>query len=1120
MKKIVYITVILLLNVMGTLSQDVHPWTSLNVNGINYTLTTKSTTGLGISPIFYNQHKNSVFKVFVHNDDQDIYLDQDFHVERVNAFINAQNKLKHEMLPLSFLQQDQIDPSAMMGFPKEVELDALGTSGLKTIYYPTFYISNPVTIQEWGDDHVWKPDLSHGLHRYSERVDVYKDIIYTMIIPEMGSQNPDDSEVFQMFEAKYDKIYGAIYDNSLAQCFTFLNDHPEIEFVEDATRIFLDYYINNLQVQIQNIMNSGTIPVSMIRHFSWAASLDDWLENAGMALGVVNIMSTAFESATKGLMVQAYSAGLAQERLGTLNYIISSGLYNTSLPGYDNAFIEALYTVNDEFGDYENQFWYETAGDIFTNQNFWIQTSTFTAVNVLSSTASIAAMKVLLPLKILYWSWETVANQDDCTQRMALATNIEKTFLQLVANTNISSHEQLLSQLYIREWLTYLSYYVYGNYGTRMYEQGWLTGFLNWINQKLSEEGTFEDFDAVRENIQSIERFRFGKYLEYHAPMFYLTPADQLGQTTWMFGLLDVPEQQNPQVGQIDLQAGYYCVNTYAPVELTATVRDASDNLIKNELISFSTNNDGYFTGEDNTSISDANGIATITYIPTEAGNHMITASAQSGANDNLPSPIFVGQGVGSNRILRYEYWIDDYASKKAISITPVQSLQMNQSIQVQGLTEGIHTFNIHFMDNTNNTRLWSQVISQIFYVEHSLDQNMIVSYTYWVDQDIDSTSTMYINESPELHLIRNFPVENLTRGLHTFHIRFNDKLGLSSPTNSVLFYYDPLQPQNNKITSYQYWIDDFSDRTSISISPTQEFIHVSSIPLENLSRGLHVFNIRYKDRKGKYSEVLKYYFYYTPSPPDGNTVTVYRYFFDDNFVGQKIIQFPTAATSQNLLTTIAPSGLPMGPHQVYFQVMDTLGQWSSIISSQISITSAPANRTVTNITVNPGQDQCYDATQTLTVGGDGTSFIVKSGGNVNLIAGQKINFLPGVAVQPDGYLHGYITSDGSYCSSLPPAFAPKVVEDESEILPITQQSSFKIYPNPTTGSFIMELKGEVPTNEVTVDVYGMWGELVLSKVLSGERKHEFSLSDRPVGIYFIRVISGDKAETVKIIKQ
>ena len=109
----------------------------------------------------------------------------------------------------------------------------------------------------------------------------------------------------------------------------------------------------------------------------------------------------------------------------------------------------------------------------------------------------------------------------------------------------------------------------------------------------------------------------------------------------------------------------------------------------------------------------------------------------------------------------------------------------------------------------------------------------------------------------------------------------------------------------------------------------------------------------------------------------------------------------------------------------------------------------------------------------------------------------------------------GYIAPNGPYCQT--PSM-PAVVKSDVEILPATPQSSFKIYPNPTTGNFILELTNYA--NTVFVDIYGLWGEKVLTAALIGERKHEFSLSDRPVGIYFIRVVSGDKTETVKIIKQ
>ena len=80
--------------------------------------------------------------------------------------------------------------------------------------------------------------------------------------------------------------------------------------------------------------------------------------------------------------------------------------------------------------------------------------------------------------------------------------------------------------------------------------------------------------------------------------------------------------------------------------------------------------------------------------------------------------------------------------------------------------------------------------------------------------------------------------------------------------------------------------------------------------------------------------------------------------------------------------------------------------------------------------------------------------------------------------------------------------------------------SSFKIYPNPTTGEFTLEQRGEKVNGNVIVEVYGMTGEKVLTSKMTDERKHQFSLSDVPFGIYFVKIVAGDVVETTKLIKQ
>ncbi len=188
------------------------------------------------------------------------------------------------------------------------------------------------------------------------------------------------------------------------------------------------------------------------------------------------------------------------------------------------------------------------------------------------------------------------------------------------------------------------------------------------------------------------------------------------------------------------------------------------------------------------------------------------------------------------------------------------------------------------------------------------------------------------------------------------------------------------------------------------------------------------------------------------------------------------------------------------------------------MVNGTVTITLLPATVHVTG-NVNPDQPECHNATQIITVAGNGSTFIVPNGASATMIAGQKIIYRPGTSVISGGYMHGTITDIGQYCGMKAP-ISDSVRSYGDKKTTTAEQSFFKIYPNPTNGSFILELKEEVPTDKVNVDAYGPRGEKVFTEVLTGERRHEFSLSGLPVGVYFIRVISGNKAKTEKIKKQ
>ncbi|MCX6267404.1 MAG: T9SS type A sorting domain-containing protein [Bacteroidetes bacterium] len=175
------------------------------------------------------------------------------------------------------------------------------------------------------------------------------------------------------------------------------------------------------------------------------------------------------------------------------------------------------------------------------------------------------------------------------------------------------------------------------------------------------------------------------------------------------------------------------------------------------------------------------------------------------------------------------------------------------------------------------------------------------------------------------------------------------------------------------------------------------------------------------------------------------------------------------------------------------------------------------------DITLPGDTNVCYAAVQNIIVAGNGTSFKVQNGDSVILVAGEMIRFLPGTSVYEGGDMHGYITTDGNYCTNKNGNRNANAEETVSGSIPefiVSGNQLFKVYPNPTAGNLILELGEDVNAAQVKVDIYSIRGEKILSAELNGERKREFSLSDKPSGLYFIRVITGKQTGTGKIIKQ
>jgi hypothetical protein len=180
-----------------------------------------------------------------------------------------------------------------------------------------------------------------------------------------------------------------------------------------------------------------------------------------------------------------------------------------------------------------------------------------------------------------------------------------------------------------------------------------------------------------------------------------------------------------------------------------------------------------------------------------------------------------------------------------------------------------------------------------------------------------------------------------------------------------------------------------------------------------------------------------------------------------------------------------------------------------------------PTNTTVANIEVPAGTDTCFNALQVITVAGGGTAFTLQNGGNATFIAGQRISFMPGTQVMSGGHLHGYITTTGQFCGSLPPALVSTPVQtgETTGMAENLISQTIRLYPNPTDGSFTIDQLNRDAAGITRVDIYQMNGIRILSRTFDNTYQCKFEVAGLPTGMYFVHIRTGESTSVEKLIK-
>ena len=301
----------------------------------------------------------------------------------------------------------------------------------------------------------------------------------------------------------------------------------------------------------------------------------------------------------------------------------------------------------------------------------------------------------------------------------------------------------------------------------------------------------------------------------------------------------------------------------------------------------------------------------------------------------------------GQNQIASYEYWFNnDYANAIQVSVTPAQKINLKQNIDASSLANGVHVFNIRFLDTAQR---WSSVVSQFFYKapQSSTQNHEIVSYEYWFNNDY-ANAVSRIATGQVFTLDSLLDASSISLGVHTFNIRFKDNSGLWSSVASQFFYKAPQSTvAQTEIIEYEYWFDnDYAASQKFSVANQQSFLLSDKLNASSVSDGLHVLSIRFRDNQGLWSSAISQFFYKIPvKEVSDNKIVAYKYWFDNDLEGTSFVSVNPQQKHFNLNDKISLIEIPKGRYSINFQFQDSMGLWSSVVSDSIEKQSLPIAR-------------------------------------------------------------------------------------------------------------------------------------------------------------------------------
>ena len=167
------------------------------------------------------------------------------------------------------------------------------------------------------------------------------------------------------------------------------------------------------------------------------------------------------------------------------------------------------------------------------------------------------------------------------------------------------------------------------------------------------------------------------------------------------------------------------------------------------------------------------------------------------------------------------------------------------------------------------------------------------------------------------------------------------------------------------------------------------------------------------------------------------------------------------------------------------------------------------------------GDNVCFNAYQTIIVGGGRSTVEFFPYANATFIAGQSVQFLPGFYAHEGSQITAYITTENEFCNmgdgdkpGTSPEKSEYILQEESN--PAPNDRSIHIYPNPARGTVMLAVGDERINSLVTI--YNSVGSKVLPAIIARENITTIDLSTLKSGLYIVAITNGKMLSTRKLI--